>query len=59
MLCSNMSNAVYAVTKDEEKARHSLRISLSYLTTTKEIDDFVTELIKIRNELSSLYDKKD
>lgn len=56
---SNMSNAVYAVTKDEDKARHSLRISLSYLTTTKEIDDFVTELIKIRNELNSLYDKKD
>jgi len=40
----NYSRAVYAVTRDTEKASRSLRISLSYLTTKDEIDIFVTEL---------------
>lgn len=56
---NDISDAVYAVTKDQEKAKHSLRISLSYLTTKKELEVFIKELIKIRNELSSLYGKKD
>ncbi len=55
---NNSSDAVYALTKDKQKAKHSLRISLSYLTTKEEIEIFVKELIKIRNELSNLYAKK-
>lgn len=42
--CSNtnsMSDAVYAVTKDRDKAMKSIRISLSYLTTSEEIDEFL------------------
>ena len=42
--CSNtntMSDAVYAVTKDRDRAMRSLRISLSYLTTEQEIDKFL------------------
>lgn len=55
---NNLSDAVYALTKDEQKAKHSLRISLSYLTTKKELSIFIKELVQVRNELSSLYDKK-
>ncbi len=35
------SKAVYAVTKDKNRASSSLRISLSYLTTKEEIDTFI------------------
>lgn len=56
---NDSSDAVYTITKDEEKAKHSLRISLSYLTTKKELEIFITELVRIRSELSSLYAKKD
>ncbi len=35
------STSVYAVTKDLEKAKHSVRISLSYLTTMDEVKYFV------------------
>lgn len=38
---ASISKAVYAVTKDEEAASSSLRISLSYLTTKDEIDTFL------------------
>lgn len=54
-----VSDAVYAVTKEEEKATHSLRISLSYLTQKKELELFVKELVKIRDELGNLYEKKN
>lgn len=37
-----MSNAVYAVTKDREKAKSSLRITLSHLTTEEEIEKFIS-----------------
>lgn len=37
---NSMSNSVYALTKDEDLSNHSLRISLSYLTTEEEIDKF-------------------
>lgn len=40
----NYSKAVFAVTRDEEKASHSLRISLSYLTTKEELDFFLEKL---------------
>ncbi len=37
----SMSNAVYALTKDREFSNHSLRVSLSYMTTKEEIDTFL------------------
>ena len=36
-----MSDSVYAVTKDRDKAMHSLRITLSHLTTEEEITAFL------------------
>ncbi len=41
---NNYSKAVYALTKDKEKATTSMRISLSYLTTKEEIDIFIKSL---------------
>lgn len=54
----NYSLAVFAVTNDMEKASHSIRVSLSYLTTKEEIDIFVSSLEKHIGELSSLVIKK-
>ena len=48
----NISKAVYAITKNEEYATHSIRISLSFLTTKKEIDTFVNVLNQKIKELS-------
>lgn len=53
------SIAVFAITKNKEKASHSLRISLSYKTTKEELTIFIKNLVQIRNELSSLYEKKN
>lgn len=42
--CSNantMSDSVYAVTKDRDRAMRSIRISLSYLTTEDEVKEFL------------------
>lgn len=52
--CSNgeYSKAVYAVTRDKEKARHSIRISLSYKTTKEEIDVFVSAFSRLLKELN-------
>ena len=36
-----MSSSVYAITKDKDLANHSLRISLSYMTTEEEINKFL------------------
>lgn len=47
----NYSKAVYAVTRDTEKASRSLRISLSYLTTKEEIDTFISEFEKCFKKL--------
>lgn len=38
---NSMSNAVYALTKDEELSNHSLRISISYKTTKEELEKFL------------------
>lgn len=38
---SSMSDAVYAVTKNRERAMHSIRISLSFKTTEEEVDEFL------------------
>ena len=37
---SSKSKAVYAITNDDLKANSSIRISLSYLTTNSEIEEF-------------------
>ena len=47
-----MSDAVYAVTKDRERATHSVRISLSYLTTDSEIDEFLEKFAKCYEKLN-------
>ena len=36
-----MSDSVYAVTKDRNRAMNSIRISLSHLTTENEIEEFL------------------
>lgn len=36
-----ISRAVYALTKDMERAKSSIRISLSYVTTKKELEEFL------------------
>ena len=48
------SLSVYELTKDMEKAKSSLRISLSHLTKENEIDFFVNKLEKIINDLKSI-----
>ena len=55
---NDTSDAVLALTDNIDLARHSIRISISYLTTKEELDIFLKELVKIRKELSSLYEKK-
>ena len=54
--CSNddYSISVYALTNDLEKAKASLRISLSYLTKENEIDYFLTKLEEKINKLKSI-----
>ena len=46
------SKAVYAVTKDKDKATHSIRISLSYLTTYEELDKFIEVFTKLLSSLN-------
>lgn len=50
----NYSLAVFSVTNDMEKARHSMRISLSYLTTKVEIDKFILSFSKNLDKLGEL-----
>ncbi len=54
----NYSLAVLAVTNDMERASHSIRISLSYLTTFEELDKFFVSFEKNLSKLSSLVYKK-
>lgn len=46
-----MSKSVYALTKNKELSYHSLRISLSYLTTEEEVDAF----LKVFDEVYKKY----
>ncbi len=48
----NYSTAVYAVVHDKEKASRSLRISISYLTTKEEIDEFIKAFSECLSKLS-------
>ena len=47
----SISNAVFALTKDKDLSNTSLRISLSYLTTEKEIDEFLKVFDDAYNKL--------
>ena len=47
-----ISKSVYEVTKNEEQAKHSIRISLSGLTTEEEIDKFLEAFDKCYKELN-------
>lgn len=38
---TTISKSVYSLTKDEELAKHSVRVSISYITTKEEIDYFL------------------
>lgn len=49
---STMSDAVYAVVKDRNRASHSIRISLSYRTTVEEIDKFLTLFDEVYKKLN-------
>ena len=49
---ASMSLGVFEVTKDRERAKSSLRISLSYLTTNEEIDYFLETFKSKLKELS-------
>ena len=51
------SKAVYAVTHDMEKSKHSIRISLSYKTTYEEIDEFIEVFTKLLDSLNIRRDK--
>ena len=49
---NSKSRAVYALTKDEDISLHSLRVSISHLTTKEEIDIFINSLKKNINKLN-------
>ena len=53
---NDYSESVYALTKDMEKAKSSLRISLSHLTKESEIDYFVSNLSAVIKSLKSISD---
>ena len=48
---NNVSKVVYALTKDEELSRGTLRVSISHLTTNNEIEEFLNAFDEIYNEL--------
>ena len=50
----DLSLSVYTLTNDERKARTSLRISLSHLTTKEEIDELLKVLKEKVNSLRSI-----
>lgn len=48
---TTLSKAVLNLTKDEERAKSSVRVSISYLTTKEEIDNLLNSFDKIYNRL--------
>ena len=51
---NNISKAVLNLTKDEDRAKSSIRISISYLTTKEEIDEFLKSFDKHYKKLTNL-----
>ena len=54
--CSSgdVSSAVVAIWSDVKRAKHTIRISLSHLTSTEEVNKFLTAFDKIYGALNSL-----
>lgn len=50
----SLSESVLALTNDKEKAKSSIRISLSYLTTMEELENFLNIFDKCYKELKSV-----
>ena len=48
------SFAIYALTNDKNRARNSIRVSISHLTTIEEIDEFIDSLTKNIDRLGEL-----
>jgi len=48
------SEAVFSITNDKERSMHSLRVSISYLTTKEEIDKFIEVLTLKIDSLNKL-----
>lgn len=55
---STKSLVVFEITKNDELSKHSIRISLSYLTTKEELDEFLRVITKKINELESLNESR-
>lgn len=51
-LSNSVSKAVLEVTNDIERAKHSIRVSISYITTKEEIDNFIKSFKKNIERLS-------
>ena len=47
----SMSNSVYAIYKDKNRASNTIRVSLSYLTTEEEVDEFLKVFDECYNKL--------
>ena len=48
------SFSIYALTNDKNRARNSIRVSISHLTTKDEIDKFILSLSKNIDSLGEL-----
>lgn len=53
----SLSEGVLALTNDKEKARSSIRISLSHLTTKRELEEFLTVFDKCYKSLKNISKK--
>ena len=51
-----MSQSVLAIYNDKVRASATLRISLSHLTTTEEVNKFITTFDSIYKKLSGLHE---
>lgn len=49
---NTMSNSVYAITKNRDYATHSIRVSLSYLSTIEEVNEFLRVFDIVYNKLN-------
>ena len=49
-LGTSTSKSVLAITRNEDLARNSIRVSLSHITTMEELEEFIKVLKEIINE---------
>ena len=55
-LNNSVSASVLSLTNDQERAKSSVRISLSPITTKKELEEFIVKFDKVYNELGEKYE---